>query len=162
VSDSVPTPRPGSLNVAEQPAPRPVRTASVLTVLLGISYLLGPLLAAIGLTVGGVWVVSKGGEANTLAAVSAGIWAVVLIVAAIFVWLALKLKQGRGWARLLVTILLALSAVAAVAEASADLTADPVVVPVISLLRVVLVVVTLALLWASAEAKAYFASARSG
>lgn len=148
-----------SESVLQVGAPRPVRTAGTLVVLVGLTYLLTPLLAAIGLTVGGVWVVSKGGEASWIASVGAGIWVFVLVVAVVFGWLAAKLRQGRGWARNAVTVLLVLGALGAAGEAWVDLTSDPVTVPIIALVRIVLIAFALVLL-ASAEAKAFFARTR--
>lgn len=139
-------------------APASVRLAGVLIYVLALTYLLGLILAAFGFTAGGVWLAQRDDErASGLGAVGLVLALVVLVVLAILLWLTTRLRRGHGWARALVSLVLVVGAAAAVLQSWTELTGDPVVVPVVTVVRFLLMVAILALLWLPERAREHFA-----
>jgi hypothetical protein len=142
--------------------PKPVRRATTLMFLLAALYLVGLLLGALGVVVGGLSLLRRGDDQGKgLTAVGIGLAVIVLAVLLVGLWLAVKVRRGHRWARLFTTVLLMVGLAATILDSWHLLTANPVVVPVVGIVKVALMLAVLLLLWMPASARAYFAARHS-
>jgi hypothetical protein len=146
-------------------APQPVRLAAIGIFVLAVLNLVGIAVAATSRSriVDSLHKSSPkltSSQIDAAATISVVFAAVVSIVfAVLFVWLGVKTLAGRNWARVTVTVFLALGVISGLYGLVRPTSAVGLILGVVEL---VIEIAVLALLWAPAPARAYFAPRRPG